>query len=125
MRRGNPNWTKGKSGNPDGRPKKTPEHYEVEELARSHSPAAIERLAYWMRSKDGPVSVKACVAMLDRAFGKPAQEVRHKKHGPSSLEDFRDSQLAAILARGIARIGGGAAGSEDRPRAQGNSRKLN
>src|SRR5688572_20723866 len=68
--RGRP-FKKGQSGNPGGRPK---EEHEVKELARQYTPAAIKRLAFWMRSPDSRASVPACIALLDRGWGRPHQE---------------------------------------------------
>ena len=63
-------WKKGQSGNPGGR---VGVPAEVRELARKHTPEAIERLVHWMRSSDARASVSAANAILDRAFGKPVQ----------------------------------------------------
>lgn len=95
--RGRP-FRKGQSGNPGGRPAKTPDLLEVERLAREASPAAIQRLVFWMNSTDPSASVKACNAILDRAFGKPAQAVEHTGHVMHDLSDFTDAELAAIIA---------------------------
>ena len=67
-------FEKGQSGNPGGRPK---ENDEVKEAARQHTVEAIEKLAQWMRSDNPKASVSACTALLDRAYGKPAQAVDH------------------------------------------------
>lgn len=67
-------FTKGKSGNPTGRPKNDPE---VKELARENSTEAIERLVFWMRTDEPRASVAAANAILDRAWGKPAQALEH------------------------------------------------
>lgn len=72
--RGRP-FVKGQSGNPAGRAKKTPELREVEEMARQAAPLAVERLKHWARSNDPGASVRACTALLDRAFGRPAQPI--------------------------------------------------
>ena len=60
----------GESGNPGGRPK---EVAEVKELARSHGPEAIEKLAAVMRSDNTKAAVAAAIALLDRGYGKPVQ----------------------------------------------------
>lgn len=60
----------GQSGNPGGRPRG---NSEIKNLARGHSPEAIERLAYWMRSDNAKASVSASAALLDRGWGKPTQ----------------------------------------------------
>lgn len=65
-------FVKGQSGNPGGRPK---EDLEAKRLARAQTKAAIKRLVYWMESENPKASVTACIALLDRAFGKPAQSV--------------------------------------------------
>jgi hypothetical protein len=71
--RGRP-FPKGTSGNPRGRPK---EHEDIKALAREHSPAAIDRLVYWMmQSVDARASVQAAGMLLDRGFGKPGQDIR-------------------------------------------------
>ncbi len=71
---------------------------EVEDLARQASPMAINRLVDWAKS-DGPAaSVRACQAILDRAFGKPAQAVEHKGTVTHDISSLSDSDLAAILA---------------------------
>jgi len=65
-------FQKGQSGNPGGRPK---EEKAVIELARQNSVTAIERLVHWAKSDDPRASIPAANALLDRAFGKPAQAI--------------------------------------------------
>jgi hypothetical protein len=62
----------GVSGNPGGRPK---EVREVIDLARSHSPAAVETLASIMRNEEAPPAARiaAANAILDRAYGRPKE----------------------------------------------------
>lgn len=72
--RGRP-FQKGKSGNPGGRPKKTPELREVEALCRQASPRAVERLAEWMESDNAKASVSACMGLIAQGFGTPKQRV--------------------------------------------------
>ena|SRR6516225_8064534 len=69
--RGKP-FQKGQSGNPGGRPK---ENAEVRDLARQYTVEAIDRLVFWMRSKEARASIVAAVALLDRGWGKPPQQV--------------------------------------------------
>lgn len=63
-------FEKGRSGNPLGRPR---ENNEVKALAREHTKEAVDRLAFWMRSDDSKASVAASIALLDRAWGRPAR----------------------------------------------------
>lgn len=69
-------WKKGQSGNPRGRKVETdPAVVEVQALAKQHTKAAIDRLAFWLQSDNAKASVSAATALLDRAHGKPAQSI--------------------------------------------------
>jgi hypothetical protein len=69
-------FKKGISGNPGGRHKDVAE---VKELARTHTTAAIGTLAEIMNDKEAPRAsrVMAANALLDRAYGRPAQALEH------------------------------------------------
>lgn len=69
----------GQSGNPGGRPK---ENAEVKELARTHGPRAIGRLAEIMESEDERAAAAASQALLDRGYGKPAQAITGEDGAP-------------------------------------------
>jgi hypothetical protein len=76
-RLGNPNWVKGVSGNPGGRPKGWAA---VRAAAQRASPLAIRTLiAMAKKGESGAVRIAAAVALLDRAYGKPEQ--RHTAEG--------------------------------------------
>ena len=64
----------GQSGNPSGRPAQL---REVVDLARQHTPEALQRLVFWARSDHPSASPKACEVLLDRGWGKPMQPNEH------------------------------------------------
>lgn len=72
-------FIKGKSGNPGGRHKDTAQ---IKKLARTHSVAAIQRLADWMASDNPKASVQAAQALLDRGYGKPTQPLAGDEDHP-------------------------------------------
>lgn len=50
----------------------------MQALARLKTKDAIERLAFWMASDNAKASVSASIALLDRAWGRPAQTLHHE-----------------------------------------------
>lgn len=64
-------WQPGQSGNPAGRPK---ENKLAKWLARAHTEQSIKVLAEILESDDLRAKVAAAQALLDRGWGKPAQE---------------------------------------------------
>jgi hypothetical protein len=103
-------FVKGKSGNPAGRPQ---EDGVVKRLARQHTTEAIERLVHWMREENPKASVSACLALLDRGYGKPAQSLLVS----GSLEHRTSRELTEEELEHIAT--GGSAGAADE--AQGST----
>jgi hypothetical protein len=67
-------FKKGWKGGP-GRPKRNNGVilYDIKMAAREFCPEALNRLVDHMRSKDERVSMAACIAIIERGFGKPDQ----------------------------------------------------
>ena len=86
----------GQSGNPAGVPK---ELVQVRAWAREHSEAAIRALAAIMVDPKAPAAarVSAAVAILDRAWGKPAVQVNATMHRPVTM--LTDVELVEIVER--------------------------
>lgn len=62
----------GQSGNPSGRPKQDPA---IKEAARAHAERALAVFVANMEDENPAVRHKAAEAILDRAYGKPAQAI--------------------------------------------------
>ena len=63
----------GQSGNPGGRPK---DAIKFSELARDHSEAALQVLVKALNSKIEKNRITAANIIIERAYGKPPQEVK-------------------------------------------------
>jgi hypothetical protein len=72
-------FVKGRSGNPGGRPKAVED---VRKLAQEQTRKAIERLAELMDDPCGRTAVAACIAILDRGWGKATQPLSNDPEHP-------------------------------------------
>jgi hypothetical protein len=85
-------FKKGESGNPGGRPKLPAE---MREMFQAKAPEAFEVLTRHLHSPDPRISITAASAILDRAYGKPAQPI--DANVTSRFDHLSDEQLAARL----------------------------
>lgn len=80
-------FTKGKSGNPGGRPKT---NAEIQELIMKAVPSAIETMIGLMMNKrvDKKVRLAAAKEIADRGLGKAVQSIMHngKDGGPVQIQ---------------------------------------
>lgn len=89
-----------------GRVKGTPNKAtaDIKAAASKHGPEMIRILASIARSKKQPPQARtaAAVALLDRGFGKPAQELQHTGAGGRTLADELSELNKAAAARAVA-----------------------
>lgn len=79
-------FQKGQSGNPNGRPKQTEQEREFVDLCRSHAPKAVKRLVELIDCDNVSVAAKASQIIIERAYGRPRQEIDMTTNQPSELQ---------------------------------------
>lgn len=73
--RGTP-FPKGKTGNPGGRPKRTPEELDLVAACKAKTPAALVVIERIMTTGENERNqLAAATAIIDRAYGKPTQPI--------------------------------------------------
>ena len=85
-------FKKGQSGNPGGRAKMVmPDGKTLTELAREHTPKAVQALVDVLESETATDAaiVSAATALLDRGWGRPKQDL--------GIEVKSDESVAAML----------------------------
>ena len=91
-------FQKGKSGNPGGRPK---ELKGLQLAARKITPLALRRLRGLLESKETgeQALISAAQAVMDRAYGKPAQAITGADGGPAVLKFTWEGQAPPAIAQ--------------------------
>src|SRR5215470_66404 len=97
-------WRPGQSGNPSGRPAMPRTAREMALEARKYSIEAIHVLVKLMRNGDtAAVRASAANSILDRAYGKPAQNIDMLIS--KQISEMTESQLAELEARLVGQVG--------------------
>ena len=93
-------WRPGESGNPAGRPKRTPDEKALIEACRQKAPEAMKVLVQLMKSADrDSVRLQAALAVLERGYGRPLQ--RQELATPGGFGNRTREELErSILERG-------------------------
>ena len=95
-------WKPGQSGNPSGRPKKSPEMKDLERRCRESAEDALRLLLELVNDEDAPRRDRLYAAreILDRGFGKPVdRQAVLNLTGPSEgAATLSRQQLEAIAA---------------------------
>ena len=89
-------FEKGQSRNPGGRPKLPAE---IKQMLEEKGPEALDLLVKHLQHKDSRIAQAAAIAILDRAYGKPVQQIDTNAVFRSA-SDLTDDELASIAARG-------------------------
>ena len=87
-------FQKGQSGNPGGRPKI---NRTIRALARAETAESFAIIKALRKSKDERVAFAAAQEMLNRAWGKPTERVKHS--GSIGISNYLSALDAAIAAR--------------------------
>jgi hypothetical protein len=67
----------GRSGNPDGRPKRTAEVLDLILACKAKTPEALAIIADLMAKGDNRIRLAAALAIIERGYGKPTQPTTH------------------------------------------------
>jgi hypothetical protein len=94
-------WRPGQSGNPGGH---SGLYGEAVKLARGLSLRAVQRLGELMESEDERVSVVACNAVLNRAFGTPRAAEAPKDDMAARLANMSREERLAEMMRLLERV---------------------
>ena len=97
--RGRP-FAPGQSGNPNGRPKTTPEQKDALQAIRDLAPQAAEELAKILRGEDTPIAakIKAIEMIIERTYGKAEATVNLNDPQRDDLSDLK--QMVAKFKAG-------------------------
>jgi hypothetical protein len=65
-------------------------------MAQQHTPEAIERLVFWLRSENARASVAAALAIIERGYGRPVQPLDVTHRPAPDLTQLTDAELATL-----------------------------
>lgn len=88
----------GQSGNPGGRPKRTPEERDALAEIRTLSAEVPGKLRALLRDKKTPpaIRLRVCEIILDRTYGKPTERIDIREPDFSALDAAFDAMRASL-----------------------------